>query len=474
VKNTRSFDLVILGQGSAAFAAAIRADELGVKTAMVGGKETKGATIGGTCVNVGCVPSKNLITVGSAFHEAAQSPFKAIEYGRTRLDFRKAIAEKDTLVREMRKTKYADVLGRLRNVEYIPERGRFVSKDEVRAGDKTITAKKFLIAAGAKAKAIPVKGIEDLDYLTNEEALNLKELPDSLIVVGGRALGLEFAQMYSHFGTKVTVLQRSDRILPEGEPEISDALTGYLQDEGIDVETGVELRSVSQSSGTKTIRCAVRGKEKEYLATQLLLAVGREPNTDYLDVHKAGVQLDDRGFVKVNDEMQTSAPHVWAAGDVIGEPMLETVAAKEGVVAVSNAFGNSKKSINFDEVPRAVFTNPEVASVGLTDAQANGRGIKCTCGILPLDLVPKARVIGDTRGLIKLVADRKTKRVVGLHILAPYAADLIHEGVLAVKFKLTIDDIIDSVHVFPTLSEGIKLAAQSFYRDVGMLSCCTE
>lgn len=172
--------------------------------------------------------------------------------------------------------------------------------------------------------------------------------------------------------------------------------------------------------------------------------------------------------------MQTSAAHVWAAGDVIGEPMLETVAAKEGAVAVSNAFGDGKKRIDFDEVPRAVFTYPEVASVGLTDAEANGKGIRCACGVLPLDLVPKAHVIGDTRGLIKLVADSKTRRVVGLHILAPHAADLIHEGVLAVKFRLTIDDIIDTVHVFPTLSEAIKLAAQSFYRDVGKMSCCTE
>lgn len=440
----------------------------------MGGKATKGATIGGTCVNVGCVPSKNLIMVGNAFHEAAQSPFEAIEYGRTKLDFRKAIAEKDALVREMRKSKYADVVGRLRNVEYIAERGRFLSKNEVKAGDKTIRGKKFLIAVGAKAKRLRVKGIEDVDYLTNEEALSLKELPESLIVIGGRALGLEFAQMYSHLGTKVTVLQRSDRILPEGEPEISDALRGYLQDEGIGIETGVELMSVSRSGGTKAVRASVRGKEREFRADQLLLAVGREPNTAYLEVQKAGVQLDDKGFVKVNNEMQTTSPYVWAAGDAIGEPMLETIAAKEGAVAVSNAFGDGKRKIDFNEVPRAVFTNPEVASVGLTDAEANGRGIKCTCGILPMGLVPKAKIIGDTRGLIKLVADRETKRVVGLHIVAPHAADLIHEGVLAVKFRLTIDDIIDSVHVFPTLSEGIKLAAQSFYRDVGALSCCTE
>jgi mercuric reductase len=172
--------------------------------------------------------------------------------------------------------------------------------------------------------------------------------------------------------------------------------------------------------------------------------------------------------------MQTSAPHIWAAGDVVGEPMLETVAAKEGAGAVNNAFVENKRRINLNEVPRAVFTFPEVASVGLTEAGANGQGIRCTCGILPLDLVPKAQIIADTRGLVKLVADAKTKRVVGVHILAPHAADLIMEGVLAVKHKLTVDDIIDTVHIFPTLSESIKLAAQTFYKDVGKLSCCTE
>lgn len=470
----RSYDLVILGQGSAAFAAAIKADELGIKTALVGGKATKGATLGGTCVNVGCVPSKNLITVGTALHEAARTPFRAIGYGRTELDFRKAMAEKDALVRKMRKAKYSEVLGRLQNVEHIPERGRFVSKSEVVAGDATISGKKFLIAVGARARPVPLKGIDDVNYLTNEEALSLKELPDSMVVVGGRALGLEFAQMYSHFGTKVTVLQRSGRILPEGEPEISAALRGYLQDEGVDIVTGVEVKSVSHSGRTKAVCCSVDGKKKEYRASQLLMATGRTPNTDYVEAHKAGVELNEGGFVKVNQEMQTTAPHVWAAGDVIGEPMLETIAAKEGAVAVNNAFGEVRKSIDFGEVPRAVFTYPEVASVGLTDAEASGRGIKCACGVLPLDLVPKAQITRDTRGLIKLVADSETKRVVGLHILAPHAADLIQEGVLAVKFRLTIDDLIDTVHVFPTLSEAIKLAAQSFYRDVGALSCCTE
>lgn len=465
---------MILGQGSAAFAAAIKADELGVKTALVGTNRTKGALLGGTCVNVGCVPSKNLLTVGASYYDSFRESFKAIRYGKTKLDFERAIAEKDALVRKFRKEKYIDVLKRLRNVDHISGEGTFVSGKEVRVGRRTIAGKKFLLTTGARAKIPQIKGIETVDYITNEEALGLKKLPGSMIVVGGRALGLEFAQMYTHFGTKVTVLQRSERILPEHEPEISTNLTRYLEEEGIRIHTGVQLKEVLQKGKMKAVKAVIGGTEREFDGEELLLATGRVPNTDRLNAEKAGVKLDHDGFVKVNDEMLTSAPHVWAAGDIIGEPMLETIAAKEGAVAVNNAFSKDKKTINFNEVPKAVFTSPEVASVGLTDAEANGQGIRCACGILPLDLVPKAHIIGDTRGLVKLVTDRGTKRIVGVHIMAPHAADLIQEGVLAVKFKLTIDDIIDSVHVFPTLSEGIKLTAQSFYRDVGSLSCCVE
>jgi mercuric reductase len=468
------YDLVILGQGSAAFAAAIKADELGVKTALVGKNRTKGALLGGTCVNVGCVPSKNLLTVGVSYHESFRESFRAIRYGKTKLDFEKAIAEKDALVRQFRKEKYSDVLRSLKKVDYISGEATFTSDKEVKAGETTVRGRRFLVATGARASTPRVKGIETIDYITNEEALSLRKLPDSMIVVGGRALGLEFAQMYAHFGTEVTVLQRSERILPEHEPEISTALKQSLEDEGIRIHTGVRLTEFLQRGRMKAVRAVVGGANREFEAEQLLLATGRIPNTDRLDATKAGVELHNGGFVKVNDQMQTSAPNVWGAGDVIGEPMLETIAAKEGAVAVNNAFTEKKRRIEFNEVPRAVFTYPEVASVGLTDAQANGQGIKCSCGILPLNLVPKARIIGDTRGLVKLVADNRTKRIVGVHIMAPHAADLILEGVLAVKYRLTIDDIIDTVHVFPTLSEGIKLAAQSFYRDVGSLSCCIE
>ena len=465
---------MILGQGSAAFAAAIKADELGIKTAMVGGKATPGAVIGGTCVNVGCMPSKRLITVGTMFYNGTNSSFEGIKYGKGRVNFRRIIQEKDALVRKFRKEKYADVLKNLKNVTHHSGRGRFVSMGEVKAGNETLRAGKFLIATGARANIPLVPGIDGIDYLTNEEALSLRELPMFLCVVGGRALGLEFAQMFAQLGTRVTVLQRSERILPDDEPEISATLAGYLEDIGVSIRTNVEITGIAKKGKTKTISFSTNGMQGRVDCEQVLFATGRRPNTDYLDLNRAGVKTDSKGFVVVDNKMRTSVPNIWAAGDVTGEPMLETVAAKEGSLMVYNAFNSNKREIKFNEVPSAVFTYPEVARVGLTEAEANRNGIKCSCGIVPFDLVPKAHVIGDTRGLVKIVVNRENKQIVGVHILAPHAADLIHEGVLAVKNKLTIDDIIDTVHVFPTLSESIKLAAQSFYMDVAEMSCCVE
>ncbi|MDG6975881.1 MAG: mercury(II) reductase [Nitrososphaerota archaeon] len=468
------YELIILGQGSAAFAAAIKANDSKVKTAMVGSNATEGTVIGGTCVNVGCMPSKRLLTVGTGLHNALSSPFKGITYTGTKVDFAKVMREKDAMVAKFRKEKYSDVLRDLDHVTYYSGRAKFVSRSEIEADGKRLGGERFIIAVGARTNIPPVNGIQDVGYLTNEDALSLKRVPKSLCVIGGRALGLEFAQMFAQFGAKVTILQRSERVLPEDEPEVSSALTDRLRETGIAIHTGVVVNDVAKRGTMKAIRFTSDGATKRVTCEHILLATGRSPNTEYLNLEKAGVKTDDRGFVVVNSQMQTSNPSVWAAGDAIGEPMLETIAAKEGALAVHNALSIDKRKIDFDEVPSAVFTYPEVARVGLTEAEAERRGIACSCTVLPMEFVPKAHVIGDTRGLVKMVIEREAKRIIGVHILAPHAADLILEGTLAVKYNLTIDDIIDTVHVFPTLSESIKLAAQSFYMDVGKMSCCVE
>ncbi len=462
-----------MGQGSAAFSAAIKANSLGIKTAMIGKNATGGTVLGGTCVNVGCVPSKRLITVSTFMEELRERRFSGVNYSIGKADFGKILEDKERLVEELREEKYKEVLENLDNVTYINEVGSFIGKNTIKAGGSEINAAHILVATGAKAAVPAIKGIDTVKYLTNEEALSIKELPESLIVVGGRALGLEFAQLFANFGVRVTLLQRSDRIIPNWEPEISSHLTKYLEGSGVEVSTNVQLSGIEAGSDTKTITAQTSGVERTYEADEILFATGRTANVKDLNLNSAGIQLNEHNFIKTDKTLRTTAEGIYAAGDVTGEPMLETLAAKEGNIATSNIFQNARKEIKINEVPSAIFTYPEAAMVGLTEEQVLKNGIRCACSPLELKLVPKTRIIGDTRGLVKIVIDNKTKKILGVHMLAPHAADLIHEGVLAVKFGLTIDDIIDTVHVFPTLSEGFKLSAQAFYEDVSKLSCCT-
>jgi mercuric reductase len=463
------FDLVIIGSGSAAFAAALKAAEHESKVAMV----EKG-TIGGTCVNVGCVPSKNLLHAGELRYYDSNRDFPGIRPGRTTLDFRRIIEQKDQIVKGLRKEKYSDVLRSLPSAKLFRGEARFVSKTRVKVDGINVDGRKFIVATGSSPRILPIPGIDKVDYLTNVEALSLRARPDSMVIVGGRALGLEFAQMYAHMGTKVTLLQRSDRIIPEEESEISDALRFYLEEEGIKIKTGVQVKRVDEKNGEKVVVAGNNGREFELRADELLMATGREPNTKELGLDAVGVRLRQDGAVKVNQEMHTTARNVWAAGDVIGEPMLETIAAKEGATAAENALRGTHRKIDFLPVPRAVFTSPQVASVGLTDREANEKGYECACRTVEMSKVPKAITIRETRGLVKMVADNETGRILGVHILADNAADIIQEGVLAVKHKLTVDDIIDTVHVFPTIAESIKLAAVSFRKNLDELSCCAE
>lgn len=470
------YDMIIIGGGAAAFSAAIKADMHDVKAAMI-----ERAVLGGTCVNVGCVPSKNLLGAGEILHSAREPSYPSIHSCDSDFDFAKAIADKDSLVETLRKQKYYDVLQSLENVELIEASASFVSPKKIKVGrDKILEADKFILATGSSPSIPPFNGLANVDYLTNNEALSLKEKPSSMIVIGGRALGLEFAQMYERFGTRITVLQRSDRVLPEDEPEISQGLHQYLTEECIEIVTGANVQGVSQKNGVKFVTASIGdGREKRtetFEAEQLLLATGRRPNTADLHLENAGVKLREKdGAIVVNSEMRTSVPHIWAGGDVVGEPMLETLAAKAGATAAENALTGSHKKIDLLSVPSAVFTSPQVASVGMTEEEMMKRYNYCSCRTLLMKDVSKGLTVNDTKGLIKMAVDpKKNNRIVGVHILASIAADMIHEAVMAVKYRLTVDDIIDTVHVFPTMSEAIKLVATSFKQDVSKLSCCAE
>jgi mercuric reductase len=488
-ERTAKYDLVILGNGAAAFAAAIKADELKKKTALI-----QGGTIGGTCVNVGCVPSKRLLVAGEVVKNINEHNLGTgtISPHLERFNFQNLIKSKDQMVTVLRKEKYEDVLkGLSKNVHVYEGKGVFVSKDQVRItttgndnhleNGTSIAGNTFLIATGSSPRLPSFEDIQDVNYWTNVEALSPPFRPNSMIVIGGRALGLEFAQMYSRLGTKVTLLQRSDTIIPDDEPEIAEALATYLKEDGIDIRTGVNVKKVSQSNGKSrngkkiiTVEAEIDGKRKEetFKAEALLLATGRAPNSKDIGLEELGVKTKDGGAIIINDEMRTSVSNIYAAGDVTGEPMLEALSAREGTIAAENALAGSQKKIDLNSVPTAIFTDPQLASVGLTDREAVENGYECNCRILNFSEVAKARIIGNTRGVIKMVADNKTHRVLGIHILCPNAADIITEAALIIKNRYTLEDVIDTIHIFPTLAESIKIVAQSYFRDLRATSCC--
>ncbi len=464
------YDLIIIGGGAAGFAAATRAADLGLRAAMI----NDGLPLGGTCVNVGCVPSKHLLAVGDEYYYPQRPVFDALRDGHApRFDFPAAIAEKRRLVDALRVSNYRDVLASFGGrVQLIEGHAQFVSAREVEVDGKRLRGEKFLIATGSRPAVPPLPGLDGVGFLTNRTAMDLETLPASMIVIGAGPIGLELGQMFLHFGTKVTVLEKIPQVLPRVEPEVAAELQRALEAEGMEIVCGCEIKRVWEDGGRRLVEADVMGEVRTFDAEHVLVATGVVPNSDGLRLEQAGVKVDRRGFIEVDAFLETSAPGVYAAGDVVGKMFLETVAAKEGATAAANALEGAKKTINYEHIPAAVFTNPQVATVGLTEEQEMERFHACACRTVEVARIPKAQAVKETRGLIKMVIHPEDSRILGVHIVAPMAADLIHEATLAVKFGLTVDDIIDTVHVFPTLSEGIKLAAQAFTRDISVMSCC--
>jgi mercuric reductase len=466
------FDLFILGGGSAAFAAALTAAELGARVGLV-----EARVLGGTCVNRGCVPSKNLLHAAQLYWNYRCPEFPGLPRGAEPADFRSVIAQKRDLVAAMQKAKYVDVLAAYPSIQLFRGRARFASPDQVIIqADHTehvVTARNFLIATGASPRTLPVEGLNQIRPLDYESVMELEELPESVLVIGAGPVGLELGQVLHRFGARVTVLEMMPRILPGEEPEISDTLADCLSREGIEIHTGARLRRMWRENGCAAAEAETPHGVLRLQARHVLLAAGVDANTRDLGLEAAGVVADSRGFVAVNEQMRTSAPHIWAAGDCTGGPLLVTVAAEQGRIAAENAL--TRKGAKFDSrfIPHAVFTSPEVASVGLGEAEARRQGLRVTTKRVSFDHVPKAAAVRDTRGLLKLVVDDRY-RIVGVHLVSPQAADLIHIGVLAVRQRLTIADLLETTFVYPTLAEVFKIAAIAFRKDVTKLSCCAQ
>jgi mercuric reductase len=461
------YDLLVIGGGSAAFAAAITAREQGASVAIV-----NDGAIGGTCVNVGCIPSKNLIRAAEIVGLARGNPYPGLEVTARVADFAALMTQKDEVVERLRQQKYVDLL-EIHGITLIEGRARFVASHEVEVGGRRVGGATLMIATGSRAWAPPIPGLGDVDWLDSTRALELTEVPGRLVVIGGGYIACELGQMYYRFGSEVTLLKRRPGLLSgDHDPEIGLALRGYFEEEGIRVRTGLEIRGVRQDGSDVVISIGYDGKAEEVRADRLLVAAGRVANTDGLGLESVGVKTDGRGFIRVDPAGRSSVSHILAAGDVTGDRLLVTVAAQAAQNAVLNALGGGGRELDLSAVPTAVFTDPQVASVGLTeaDARADGRDVKVAR--LSFGDVPKAAAIRDTRGLIKMVADRETDRVLGVHMVGPLAADTIHEATLAVRFGLTTRDLVETVHVYPTMSEAIKMVAQTFDRDVATLSCC--
>lgn len=465
----RKWSLVIVGGGSAAFSAALKAAELGAHATII----NDGLPMGGTCVNVGCVPSKTLIRAAEALHRAAHPPpFAGIATSGKLIDFNTIIEQKRALVQELRQAKYADVINDNPNITLIKGRGRFVAPRTVAVDGMKILGDALLIATGARPSVPSIAGLDKVNYLTNEAAFELDALPESLLVLGGRYVALECAQLFARLGSKVTVLQRSERILPDETPDLTDALTGFLREEGLEIITGVKLHRVTQEGEQVLVETRVSGAPRTFRAQRILVATGRAYNTENLGLENAGVQTNPDGSIRVSETLETSAAGIYAAGDVLGEKMFVYTAAYEGALAVENAFGGAKRKRDYTALPWVIFTDPQVAGVGLDEQQAAAQGIEADVAVLPLSHVPRSLAARDTRGFIKLIRNRATDELVGARILASEGSELLMEVGLAIKFGITVRKLSGCFHPYLTLSEGIKLASLAFSKNVNKLSCC--
>ncbi|EIJ78377.1 mercuric reductase [Bacillus methanolicus PB1] len=460
------YDFIIIGSGGAAFSAAIKAVEYGAKVAMI-----ERGTVGGTCVNIGCVPSKTLLRAGEMNRMAKTNPFMGVHTFATDVELAALVKQKNELVSELRKQKYIDLISEY-GFELIKGEAKFVNEKMIEVDGKRLTAKRFLIAAGAAPSIPNIPGLDEVDYLTSTTILELKELPKRLTVIGSGYVGMELGQLFHNLGSEVTLMQRGNRLLKEYDPEISDVVTQMLIEQGIQLVTGATFERVEQQGEIKKVYVEVDGKKKVIESEQLLIATGRKPNTESLNLQAAHVEVGSRGEVVIDEYLRTTNPRIYAAGDVTMGPQFVYAAAYQGGIAADNAIGGMNRKLNLEVVPAVTFTTPSIATVGLTEQQAKEKGIQVKTAVLPLNAVPRAIVNRETTGVFKLIADEKTLKVLGVHVVAENAGDVIYAATLAVKFGLTVEELQETMAPYLTMAEGLKLVALTVDKDVSKLSCC--
>ncbi|MDD2335037.1 MAG: mercury(II) reductase [Geobacteraceae bacterium] len=463
-------DIIILGSGSTAFAAALRARTLGFKVTMI-----EKSAPGGTCINWGCIPSKTLIHSALFRQEAHLGELLGVGTVTDGIDWEHLTNHKNKVVKGLRKTKYLDVLQEVPGLSLIKGTGKFIGPQTLEVGEQVLRSDRILVATGGFPLIPALPGLDRVDYLTSRSALLLKKFPSSLIIIGGGVIAVELGQMFTRMGTKVRVLEHGTRILSHVETEPVQAVQTALQKEGMKFFPDVKVQEITQTGNTVEVIAESDGRRKTFRAEKLLVAAGTAPASTGIGLEKVGVKVDGRGFVTVDDQMRTTAPGIWAAGDVTGGMMIATVGAREGIVAVDNMLTpDCSCRIDYSSLPMAIFTDPEIGTVGYTEESARKAGYQVTTNTIPVSAIPKAQVTGHTAGAIKMVAEEGSGRLLGVHLSCHRGADIINEAALAIRCRITVSDLANMTHVYPSMAEGLRLCAQGFTRNISRLSCCAE
>ena len=454
-----NFDLVVIGGGPGGYVCAIRAAQLGLKTACV---ESRG-TLGGTCLNVGCIPSKSLLNLSENFNKAKKDFNKqGIEIEGIKLNIEKMMSNKNKSVQVL--TKGVEFLFKKNKVTYLKGKGVLLSKNDVVVYEnnqkKNYKAKNIVIATGSEVASLPGIIIDEKNIISSTGALSLNKVPKKLAVIGGGYIGLEMGSVWSRLGSEVTVIEYLDHITPGMDREISNEFKKILTKQGIKFKMGSKVNSVKNNGETVTINFTdIKNSKAETLEfDKVLVSVGRKPYTEGLNLTKVGIKKDSKGRVEVNEKLQTSVKNIFAIGDVIKGPMLAHKAEEEGI-AVAEILAGQAGHVNYDVIPGVIYTSPEVATVGKTEEQLKKENRSYKVGKFPFLANSRAKVNNETDGFVKIIADSKTDKVLGVHIIGPHCGDMIAEMALAMEFGASSEDIARTCHAHPTHTEAIKEAA---------------
>jgi dihydrolipoamide dehydrogenase len=452
------FDLIVIGSGPGGYVAAIRAGQLGMKVAVV----EKDGKYGGTCLHRGCIPTKALLHTADVLEEARRAPGIGVRVGEVSLDLGRAQQYKQKVVD--RNARGIEFLFKKNKVTGIHGRGRLAGPDRVEVEDGpgagTYRGRHILLATGSVPRELPFAKTDGERLIHSDHILELDRVPASLVVLGAGAVGTEFASMYASFGSRVTLVEMLPRVLPLEDEEVSAELARALGRRGIKVLTDTRLAEVTRTGSGLALRLDKGGEASTLEAELLLVAVGRAPVTYGLGLEEAGVELS-RGYVRVNGTMQTSRSHVYAIGDVVPTPWLAHVASAEGILAVEHMAGLAVRPIDYDRIPSCTYCDPEVGSVGLSEAKARERGHEVAVGKFPFSALAKAAILGKGEGFVKVVRETRYDQLLGVHVIGPHATDLIAEACVALQVESTTEELFRTIHAHPTLSEAMAEAAHA-------------